>query len=379
MTNDLDIAWQSFMNEGTFSYNIRDSKEQNDKDININNTANLNEDSKIYNTDTIPKSSDIYISTKTKIAYLNKPIDLKNVFWEIPVIDYGNATEGVVKKQMKFNSTTKEDVEVIEKKMSSHTFSNCDIIQQIDNPNGRIKFKDIRKVNIGICRKDMLSYRTKQKSAFYNCFVLIFRTNINKNNDKEAVYKEYHLKVFNTGKLEIPGIRDDKELYSLLDLLVNLLNDIVTEHIVYDGSKSETVLINSNFNSNYYINRDKLFQIMKYKYKIQSVFDPCSYPGIQSKIFFDENGVYPEPTDDNKKNSISFMIFRTGSVLIVGKCEEKTLFEVYNYIKTVLYDEYNNINDDSIDISIIKKPANKSKVFKKKKIIVDLENVNVEL
>ena len=49
-----------------------------------------------------PKASAIYISTKTKIAYMNMPIILKDVFWSIPVIPYARPCNGVIKKQMKF-------------------------------------------------------------------------------------------------------------------------------------------------------------------------------------------------------------------------------------------------------------------------------------
>ena len=36
----------------------------------------------------MPKCSEIYISTQTKIAYLNQKIDLNALYWNIPVIDY---------------------------------------------------------------------------------------------------------------------------------------------------------------------------------------------------------------------------------------------------------------------------------------------------
>ena len=49
----------------------------------------------------IPKSSEIYISTKTKIVYLSESIDLKTNFWKISLVDYSNPCEGVIKKQMK--------------------------------------------------------------------------------------------------------------------------------------------------------------------------------------------------------------------------------------------------------------------------------------
>ena len=41
---------------------------------------------------------------------------------------------------------------------------------------------------------------------------------------------------------------------------------------------------------------------------------------------------------------ISFMIFRTGSVLIVGHCNEKVLNIVYTFIKNLLINEYENIH-----------------------------------
>ena len=45
--------------------------------------------------------------------------------------------------------------------------------------------------------------------------------------------------------------------------------------------------------------------------------------------------------DENKKyTEISFMIFRTGSVLIVGNCTEKILRFVYDFIKNLLQKEF---------------------------------------
>ena len=48
-----------------------------------------------------PKFGPIYISTKTKIGFLNTPIDLNQIFWLIKVIPYHKSFEGVIKKQMK--------------------------------------------------------------------------------------------------------------------------------------------------------------------------------------------------------------------------------------------------------------------------------------
>ena len=36
----------------------------------------------------IPKCGEIYISTQTKIAFLNQVVDLNTLFWKIPIIQY---------------------------------------------------------------------------------------------------------------------------------------------------------------------------------------------------------------------------------------------------------------------------------------------------
>ena len=128
-------------------------------------------------------------------------------------------------------------------------------------------------------------------------------------------------------------------------------------------SQEENVLINSNFSCGFYINREKLHSILRSdKYGIESAFDPCSYPGVKCKFYFNnELGFDPElqkgviidsdrslkmnELNDNKKyTEISFMIFRTGSCLIVGNCTEKILKFVFEFLKNILTKEYELIS-----------------------------------
>lgn len=327
MDDDLDMDWENFCNDISSNQPLSHTI-SNEEDIDDKNN--------------IPKSSDIYISTKTKISYLSQEIDLKKTFWKLKISPYHTVGECIVKKQMKFNSTCEDDLEEMKNHLSKEKYWEEHIITRIVNPDGRIKFKDIRKISVGICKKDILSYRTKKKSAFYNCFVVILRVL------HQDVYREIHVKVFNTGKLEIPGIQTDDLLEKVLSLLIKHLKDIVDENITYQSEKNETVLINSNFNCGFFINREKLHDILKYKYHINSGYDPCSYPGIQCKFYYnsetkEQTGQQPQNQDNLKYNKISFMIFRTGSVLIVGKCDEYILNEVYVFIKNLLIDEYKNI------------------------------------
>jgi hypothetical protein len=327
----------------------------------------------------IPVCSPIYISTKTKISYLNTEIDIKKVFWDIPVMPYSSQTKGIVKKQIKFSSITKEELAEIEAHVQTEVekktgFVETQIIEHIDNPDGRIKFKDQRKINVGLCKKDILNCRCKKKRAFFNCFVLIVRVEDEMSPLDARTFKEMHIKVFNTGKLEVPGIQNDSSLQNVIDILISILKNIIGEHVDYQRNKCETVLINSNFNCGYYIDRDKLYDILKYKYRINSNYDSCSYPGIQCKFFYCigiggteitkpvidiiQTGQQPTPTiittksedfDLKKYIEISFMVFRTGSVLIVGKCEDYVLHDIYAFIKELLRVEYSNVGSHIIN------------------------------
>ena len=326
-----------------------------------------------------PKCSDIYISTKTKIAYLNTPICLNNIFWTIPVLLYQERREGVIKKQMKINCLNEDEICSLENKIKkvqeTEICIEVDILKKVKKT-GKIKFKDTRKINIGLSKKDLCTFRKKKKGAFYNCFVLMMRIWCNN------TFKEIHVKVFNTGKLEIPGARDDLILTRTLNLLINTLQPFHSKKIYYRTDSIETVLINSNFTCNYYINRDKFFTILKYKYNINVIFDACSYPGIQCKFYYNINnrkndGVCYCATKCNKKGNgrgegqckeVSFMIFRTGSVLIVGNCTEEILNIIYIFIKEILKNEYKEIYIENSPIFGMKK---KKKRIRKKKVFIE--------
>jgi len=128
----------------------------------------------------VPVCSPIYISTTTKIAHLNKEINIKEVFWNIPVIRYVDPVEGVIKKQIKFSTINKDEYEKIIERIHAEKCCDNQEIEHIDNPEGRIKFKDQRKISVGLSKKDIMCYRSKKKRAFFNCFVIIIRIQVPK-------------------------------------------------------------------------------------------------------------------------------------------------------------------------------------------------------
>ena len=374
----VNKEWENFISS---NYECLSSDEEGDD---IEDTPNFILDKEVLSSSileeiqsdtTIPTSSDIYISTKTKIAYLNMPIDLK-IFWGIPIIPYAKPCDGIIKKQIKINSIDIEELISIQEKLKKEKYFEEHIITNINNPEGRIKFKDIRKISIGLSKKDLMSYRCKKKSAFYNCFVLILRLKLG------TKFKEFHVKVFNTGKLEIPGIQNDIAFDMILKLVQETLQPHISEKLEYKSNSCETVLVNSNFNCGFYINREIFNDILRYKYNIQSIYDPCSYPGIQCKFYYNTDTLSQTGCQISEANKdlyvnitkISFMVFRTGSILIVGKCDEHVLLTIYEFLKVVLKNEYKNICQKNINMDEINeknlKNKDKKKKIRKKNIMV---------
>ena len=373
---NVDDEWSSFI-----SNHYQDDVSDDDIDIGVeiddddvsnltlkgtkNNDNSNSNTKKLYDNANAPTPSDIYISTKSKIAYLTEPVDLK-VFWDIPVIPYATPTNGVIKKQIKINSKSQEELDEIQSRLQKELYFDEHVMSHIDNPSGRIKFKDIRKITIGISKKDIMSYRSKKKQAFYNCFVMIIRLKV------AEEFKEFHIKVFNTGKLEIPGVQNDMIFELVLKSIISILQPHSPTQLSYNKT-SDTVLINSNFNCGFFIDREALYDILKYKYNIQAIYDPCSYPGIQCKFYYNKDiGVQTGKqisTENKAKHTniveVSFMIFRTGSVLIVGMCEEDVLFEIYEFLKLLLLAEFENVCQGILDSSNMNIKDKKKKIRKK--------------
>jgi len=245
---------------------------------------------------TPPLPNPVNISTKTMLATLNTHIDL-SVFWDIPVIKYSLPIEGVVKKELRFVSNSIQQLEQMQSKLYQHPFYE----EHCESHCEKFNFKDIRKISIGISFKNFIkskkisnnkqtnsqtltSKNKKQRTgAFYNCITLIYRISTEDN------FKEYHVKLFNTGELEIPGVKNNYIYKRILNLVLTTLQPFYTFELKYYGNVNTCILINSNFDCNFEINRDELNQILKNKYGLISKYRPSSYPAVHTSFYYDKS------------------------------------------------------------------------------------------
>jgi hypothetical protein len=70
------------------------------------------------------------------------------------------------------------------------------------------------------------------------------------------------------------------------------------------------------------------------------------------------------------------MVFRTGSVLIVGRCDENVLYIIYDFLKNILANEYKNIfqkNVKIVDENGVELVKDKKKKMRRKTITIGVE------
>jgi len=353
---------------------------------------------------------ELYISTQTKIFFLNiATLDVDKIFWNTKILPYSEPKNGVIKKQIRFIFKEKIDYDEYVINREKELYYTEKIIKQIDNPTARkIKYKDVRKLTVGISKKDIMNCHGKNKNAFINCFAMILRVS------HKNTFHEVHVKVFNTGRMAIPGIINDELLEDTKKLLLSILQPNIEEevkliseeeipeieklvkgkmnkitkkkeksHMEFTKPKSN-VLINSNFNCGYFIQQEKLRRILHEKYRLNPCYDPSMYPGVKCKFYYnnalaadqsiqkghleyiDQTVTVTELDEltDAKYTKISFMIFRTGNCLIVGNCSKQILLFVYDFVKRILMDEYPHIH------AINDRPVVKIKKSKPRKKIV---------
>jgi TATA-box binding protein (TBP) (component of TFIID and TFIIIB) len=272
-----------------------------------------------------PLGGPLMISTKTKIVYLTCTIiPIIDVFWGIRILPYKTEDNGVLKKQIKFVCNDTAELAALQDRLSRVSeYTETILISQVDS--ARSGFKDIRKISIGLCSKDFKTGPQKRsKSAFYNCVVLIVRVCI------AGIFREFHVKIFNTGKIEIPGIQSEDEFVTIIGHVLDVLRPLLDTDgggVDYRPETAQTVLINSNFDVGYYIKREALAALLLQQYGLRCQYDPCSYPGVQCKYRMGDR-------------ELSVLMFRTGSVLIIGMCEDEAIQTVYKTFKEIFETHY---------------------------------------
>jgi TATA-box binding protein (TBP) (component of TFIID and TFIIIB) len=200
-----------------------------------------------------------------------------------------------------------------------------------------------------IDKRRILQKNKKKTKSFYNQVTLIIKTFDNKTTN---------IKLFSNGSIQMTGC---KHLNSIENVLSKLFHYLAKTKAIYDSDKKlfldmpfvsnpevlflknlydfKICMINSNFNIDFNIDRDKLYEILLDQ-RFECTYDPIIHACVNIK--------YPHPD-----KVISVFVFESGSIIITGARNGEQIIDAYNFINRYLLTNYYYIIKDDIQVANI--------------------------
>ena len=203
----------------------------------------------------------------------------------------------------------------------------------------------------GKSKKKITNKSCKKKKMFFNQTTIIVCL--------EGT-RTVNIKVFSNGNIQMTGLKSLEDGEEACKLLKNeLLNTSgVINNIKYDAipiksdleiKAIEIVLINSDYFCGYRIKRDVLHKLIVKKYKLFSSYEPCIYPGVNTKYFWNKQNISKDGickctkkcsgkgtgNGDGECKKITCSVFQSGNVIITGARDLEQIDETYNFINSL--------------------------------------------
>ena len=186
--------------------------------------------------------------------------------------------------------------------------------------------------------------KTKQKDTsknhFYNQITVVVRVGQGQCKDLNEAPK-INMKLFRNGSVQMSGCKSIKNINIALNKLIVKLKEVKAK--IEDGKISEkefieesdkiTVkdfkidMINSNYQVNMQIDRDKLYNLLLKK-KIKSSYEPCIRACVIIK--------YAPLKDNIEQKEVSVFVFQKGNIIITGARSKSHIMSAYNYMNEIL-------------------------------------------
>ena len=189
-----------------------------------------------------------------------------------------------------------------------------------------------------IKKKKIKSKRKKTTRCFENQLSIEMRVI----NDRKI-----NIKIFKNGSFQMTGCKSLDDCNLVLNKLIDILNtnvatvedNLIVNKPFYEeleGSEMKVIsfridMINSNYNVNYYINRNSLYEILQTQ-KVICRHEPCVHPCVNIKFLIE---------DENK--IVSIFVFQSGNIIITGAKNQDQICKAYYYISDILDKNYSTI------------------------------------
>lgn len=259
--------------------------------------------------------SPLRISTITTTAQLGTKIHLDALFNQIPIMEYWDLNDGVLK--MEFNGQAK-----------------------------------------GTSFKDIMLKQKESKTSFFNQATLVIRRETS-----PLVWKEINVKLFRNGGVQMTGVRSIEMASEALVWLIGFLSDRCKGAPIFADKprihKEQVQLVNTDFSIGAKVRRDVLHRILVERYHLNSSYESAIYQGVKTKYFYNAErpadaapGLCPcdklcKGTGDGSKigecKKITISPFQTGQVIITGARTMEQINEAYDFIKDVFRDNADEV------------------------------------
>lgn len=373
-------------------------KKHNNIFSNIFDKNEIKVDNEIKNDelDLMPKPTDYRISTMTMITSFNTNINL------YVVSKYFQLDNKM--KSMVYGDKPVKNIN-LKKKKNRPFFNQATIVVELDPlrvvnvkifSNGKIQMTGVKKKEYGLEALELIIEKLKNTSGEIPISRLLIRKQIElllKHFKYDSLPIEFFLEKHYLINLEnLYVIQFDKKIEEIINI-----DKVTTRLIEYYGSdiqinansieefnkikinKLETVLINSDFYTNFNIKRNILHGLLKNKYNIISRYEPGIYPGVNNKFFWNseyknkpfKGKCYCSKPCHGKGNGngegqckkITIAVFQSGAIIITGARNKEHIEDTRNFIIGVLKDNYDLVK--KIDIPFIDLELNENKNTKK--------------
>lgn len=233
--------------------------------------------------------------------------------------------------------TSSIDITNIEK----YLILNSDDIITVKMSNDRIRTLEVIKNKIK--RKKRVDIKPKNdtsKNHFYNQITVIIRVSNGTSTDLSNEPK-INMKLFKNGSIQMSGCKSINNINIVLNKLIVRLSEIkakiennaIIEKKFIDNLENITIkdfkinMINSNYQVNMNIDRDKLYSLLNKK-KIKCSYEPCIRACVIIK--------YAPEEDNIDQKIVSVFIFQKGNIIITGSRSKSHILSTYNYINEIL-------------------------------------------
>lgn len=259
----------------------------------------------------------------------------------------------------------------LKKTQTGFQFNSIHIVFDCKNEKNNVRIESkIQKKSL----KDSLIFNSEIKSntliinpkKFYYSNMLMVKSTFPIKYIKIGYVFEINMFVFTSGKIKIAGGINEEQINKSINILTTSLKENLKEdYYKYMGfatseslliTKRTSVMLNSDFQNPFDIDRYELDQIIRHEYKMISHYEPCSHPGVILKYYCntshdDKSGkclcrdLYGkrsfcegrgDATKEGGCKAVTILIFQSGKVILTGGRLLEQVHQAYDFIKEFL-------------------------------------------